>query len=300
MTETSSRTLVCSVLFVDLAGYAHLPVTEQLRQKRLMNALLAQELVRVPKAERVLHEVEGGAAVAFLADAEAALVAAIGIQGSAGELKLRMGLNLGTVHVVKDLGGQTAIVGEGVNDAQHVAGSAEAGQLLASGGYRDIVSRLSADHAALFEIAALRTDGRRREHELFQVRFARQAQPAPARGAQEAASVFDAGPHLMVSGYERASVQRALDELAAKGARVISPIAQVGDKWMASCEHPESRLRECKVETLGYMRIVTGPTRRAVAEKVDELVRSGDRLVSEIEQVDGGWTAVCDTGGAGR
>jgi hypothetical protein len=300
MTETSSRTLVCSVLFVDLAGYAHLPVTEQLRQKRLMNALLAQELVRVPKAERVLHEVEGGAAVAFLADAEAALVAAIGIQGGAGELKLRMGLNLGTVHVVKDLGGQTAIVGEGVNDAQHVAGSAEAGQLLASGGYRDIVSRLSADHAALFEIAALRTDGRRREHELFQVRFARQAQPAPARGAQEAASVFDAGPHLMVSGYERASVQRALDELAAKGARVISPITQVGDKWMASCEHPESRLRECKVETLGYMRIVTGPTRRAVAEKVDELVRSGDRLVSEIEQVDGGWTAVCDTGGAGR
>jgi hypothetical protein len=265
-----------------------------------LNALLAQELARVPRAERVVHEIEGGAAVAFLADAEAALLAAIGIQGGAGELKLRMGLNLGTVHVVKDLGGQTAIVGEGVNDAQHVAGSAEAGQLLASGGYRDIVSRLSADHAALFEIAALRTDGRRREHELFQVRFASQAQPAPARGAQEAASVFDAGPHLMVSGYERASVQRALDELAAKGARVISPIAQVGDKWMASCEHPESRLRECKVETLGYMRIVTGPTRRAVAEKVDELVRSGDRLVSEIEQVDGGWTAVCDTGGAGR
>jgi hypothetical protein len=135
---------------------------------------------------------------------------------------------------------------------------------------------------------------------LFQVRFARQAQPAPARGAQEAASVFDAGPHLMVSGYERASVQRALDELAAKGARVISAITQVGDKWMASCEHPESRLGECKVEALGYTRIVTGPTRRAVAEKVDELVRTGDRLVGEIEQADEGWTAVCDTGGAGR
>jgi class 3 adenylate cyclase len=300
MTETSSRTLVCSVLFVDLAGFAHLPVTEQLRQKRVLNALLAQELARVPRAERVVHEIEGGAAVAFLADAESALVAAIGIQGGAGELKLRMGLNVGTVHVVKDLGGQTAIVGEGVNDAQHVAGYAEAGQLLASHAYRDIVSRLSAEHAALFDIAALRTDGRRREHELFQVRFASQAQPAPARGGQEAASVFDAGPHLIVSGYERASVQRALDELAAKGARVISPITHVGDKWMASCDHPGVRLSECKVEKLGYTSIVTGPTRQAVRAKVDELVELGARLVGEIEQADEGWTAVCDTGGAGR
>jgi len=300
MAESSSRTLVCSVLFVDLAGFAHLPVTEQLRQKRGLNALLAQELARVPRAERVVHEIGGGAAVAFLADAEAALVAAIGIQGGAGELKLRMGLNLGTVHVVKDLGGQTAIVGEGVNDAQHVAGTAEAGQLLASHAYRDTVSRLSAEHAALFDIAALRTDGRSREHELFQVRFASRAQPAPARGAREAASVFDAGPHLIVSGHERASVQRALEELAAKGAHVISPISQIGDKWMASCEHPESRRGECKVETLGYTRIVTGPTRRAVAEKVDELVGRGDRLVGEIEQADEGWTAVCDTGGARR
>ena len=168
------------MLFVNLAGFAHLPVTEQLRQKRGLNALLAQELARVPRMERVVHEIGGGSAVAFLADAEAALVAAIGIQGGAGELKLRMGLNLGTVHVVKDLGGQTAIVGEGVNDAQHVAGAAEAGQLLASHAYRDTVSRLSAEHAALFDIAALRTDGRRREHELFQVRFASRARPAPA------------------------------------------------------------------------------------------------------------------------
>lgn len=300
MAESSSRTLVCSVLFVDLAGYAHLPVTEQLRQKRVLNALLAQELARVPKAERVVHDIEGGAAVAFLADAEAALVAAIGIHTDAGELKLRLGLNLGTVHVVKDLGGQTAVVGDGVNDAQRVAACAEAGQVLASRAYRDMVSRLSADHAALFDIAALRTDAQRREHELFQVRFAVQTRPAPARGAQEAASVFDAGPHLIVSGHERAAVQRALDALAVKGARVNSPIARVGDKWMASCDHPEARQSECKVEKLGYTSIVTGPTRQAVAVKVDELVGLGARLTGEIEMDGDVWTAVCDTRGAGR
>lgn len=300
MAQSSSRTLVCSVLFVDLAGYAQLPVTDQLRQKRVLNALLAQELARVPKADRVVHDVEGGAAVAFLADAESALVAAIGIHTDAGELKLRMGLDLGTVHVVQNLGGQVAVVGDGVNDAQRVAACAEAGQLLASRAYRDMVSRLSAEHAALFDIAALRTDAQRREHELFQVRFSAQAQTQPARGAQDAASVFDAGPHLIVSGYERAAVQRALDGLAAKGARVISPIVRVGEKWMASCDHPEARQNECKVEKLGYTSIVTGPTRRAVAAKVDELVRLGARQTGEIEMEGGEWTAVCDTGGAGR
>ena len=299
MAESSSRTLACSVLFVELAGYAHLPAGEQLRQKRMLNALLAQELTQVPKPERVVHDYEGAAAVAFLSDVEAGLVAAIGVQGGAGELKLRMGLNFGTVHVVKDLGGQTTIVGDGVNDAQHVAGTAQVGQLLASGGYRDIVSRLSPDHAALFEIAALRSDTQRREHELFLVRFDRPAQAAPARGAEQA-SVFDAGPHLIVSGYERATVQRALDELAAKGARVVSPISRVGDKWMASCDHPGVRLSECKVEKLGFTSIVTGPTRQAVAAKVAELAELGGRLQGEIEEEGGVWTAVCDTGGAGR
>lgn len=300
MAESSSRTLVCSVLFVDLAGYARLPVTDQLRQKRVLNALLAQELSRVPKADRVVHDVEGGAAVAFLADAEAALVAAIGIHTDARELQLRMGLDLGTVHVVQNLGGQMTVVGDGVNDAQRVAACSVAGQLLASRAYRDMVSRLSADHAALFDIAALRTDVQRSEHELFQVRFSARAQTQPARGVQDAASMFDAGPHLIVSGYERAAVQRALDGLAARGARVISPIVRVGDKWMASCEHPEAHQNECKVEKLGYTSIVTGPTREVVAEKVEELVGLGARQTGEIEMAGGEWTAVCDAGGAGH
>ena len=297
MAESSSRTLVCSVLFVELADYAHMLGGEQLRQKRRLSALLAQELAQVPRAERVVHDIEGAAAVAFLSDPAAGLVAAIGVQGSAGELKLRMGLNLGTVHVVKDLGGQTTIVGEGVNDAGRVAGCAQAGQLLASGGYREIMSRLSPEHAALFEITAFRGDAQRREHELFLVRVDRPAQPTPARGTEQA-SVFDAGPHLIISGYERATVQRALDELAAKGARVVSPIARVGDKWMASCDHPEVRLSECKVEKLGFTSIVTGPTHRAVAAKVDELVVQGGKLLGEIEEEGGTWTAVCDAGGA--
>lgn len=298
MAETSSRTLTCSVLFAELADYARLPVGEQMKRKRLLAAQVAQEVVQVPKAERVVHEIDSGVVVAFLADAEAALAVAIGLQAAAGGPPLRMGLNLGTVHVVKDLNGQTALVGEGVSDAQRVASHAAAGKALASGGYREIVSRLSADHAAVFRIVALRSDASGREHELFEVRIPGNApEPSPARAVS--ASVFDAGPHLIISGYERDVVQRALDELAAKGAHVISPITRVGDKWMASCEHPEVRMSECKVEKFGLTTVVTGPTRQAVARKVEELVERGARLQGPIEQDGDAWTAVCDSPGAG-
>jgi hypothetical protein len=59
------------------------------------------------------------------------------------------------------------------------------------------------------------------------------------------------------------------------------------------------RASECKVEKFGLTSVVTGPTRQAVATKVDELVERGARLTGEIEQDGGLWTAVCDSGGAG-
>ena len=149
-------------LFAELAGYPQLPGSEQLRRKRMLKAQIAQALVQVPMAERVVQEIESGIAVAFLADAEAALATAIGLQAGAGKLALRIGLTLGTVHVVQDLNGQTAIVGEGVNDAQRVAAHAATGQALAAGSYREVVSRLSPDHAAVFRVVALRSDARGR------------------------------------------------------------------------------------------------------------------------------------------
>jgi hypothetical protein len=288
------------VLFVELADYARLPVGEQMKRKRLLAAQVAQEVVQVPRAERVQYENDSGVVVAFLADIEAPLAVAIGLQASASAPPLRMGINLGTVHVVRDLSGQTTLVGEGVNDAQRVAAHAAAGQALASAAYRELVARLSTDHASVFRVVALRSDAGGREHELFEVRVPGQASAAPAaRLAGEPASVFDAGPHLIISGYERAAVQKALDEVSAKGARIISPITQVGDKWMASCEHPEVRMSECKVEKFGLTTIVTGPTREAVHRKVEELVERGARLQGQIEQDGGSWTAVCDSAGTG-
>ncbi len=69
---------------------------------------------------------------------------------------------------------------------------------------------------------------------------------------------------------------------------------------MATCRHPDAHLQECTIATLGLKRIVTGPTRDAVARKVAELQATGDRLVGDIEQTEEGWTAVCDSAAGAR
>jgi hypothetical protein len=53
----------------------------------------------------------------------------------------------------------------------------------------------------------------------------------------------------------------------------------------------------CKVEKLGFKRILTGPTKASVQLKVADLVQMGATLIGDIEDVDGTWTALCDTGG---
>lgn len=293
MAESATRTHVCSVLFLDLVEYSRNSVEEQVRQKQSLNLLIADALERVRQWDRVILDTGDGAAVAFIGDPEDALVAAIAMRGGAGALRMRMGIHLGPVRLVKDLNGQTNVVGDGINAAQRVMSFAEPGQLLVSRSFHDMVARLSDEHARLFTRETSRTDKHVREHELFAVAGGEVQAPKP--NADSAARVFDAGPHLIVSGYHRAKVAQALDSLSRNGARLISPITQVGEKWMASCEHPGARLGECRVEALGYTRIVTGPTLQSVSAKVDELVRSGDRLVGEIEQTEEGWTAVCDS-----
>jgi len=69
-------------------------------------------------------------------------------------------------------------------------------------------------------------------------------------------------------------------------------------KWVAACTHPvRSEGDPCKVEHLGLKRIVTGPTRGLVRLKAEELVQMGGTLIGDVENVDGTWTALCDTGG---
>src|SRR3954468_6040535 len=180
--ESSGRTLVCSVLFLDIVEYSKKPVSDQLTLKQEFNRLLSKALEQVPPRDRIILDTGDGAAVTFMGDPEDALFASVSARDSAGALAVRLGGNLGPVRLVKDLNGQMNIIGDGINVAQRVMSFARPGQLLVSRSFYEVVSCLSRDYLNLFRHEGSRTDKHVREHEVYSVGGA----PAGRRTAQTA------------------------------------------------------------------------------------------------------------------
>src|SRR6478735_7441306 len=187
--ESSGRTLVCSVLFLDIVEYSKKPVAEQLQLKQEFNRVLTRALEHVPPRDRIILDTGDGAAVTFVGDPEDALFAAMAVRDGVGALAVRCGVNLGPVRLVKDLNSQMNIIGDGINVAQRVMSFARPGQLLVSRSFYEVVSCLSRDYASLFHHEGARTDKHVREHDVYSVvggTPARRAPPGlgvPARSA---------------------------------------------------------------------------------------------------------------------
>jgi class 3 adenylate cyclase len=322
MAEESGRTLVCSVLFIDIVAYSKQTVAEQYDIKRRFNGMVAGALELLKRRDRVIMDTGDGAAIVFLGDPEDALVVGVVMREHMDKLPMRMGINLGPVKLITDLNDQVNVIGDGINVAQRIMSFAESGQLLVSASYHDVVSRQSAEYANLFVREGRRQDKHVREFEVYSVSEDLHLGNANLTGESltddpaelvmtgvfrkpldlsdtqpirmhEPARIMDAGQHLVVSGNSRASVKEALDGLLAKGGTVISPIAVVGSKWVASCTHPDAA-GEVKVEEFGLTRIISGRSHRAVLDKLAGIVSLGGRQRGEIEQIDGVWTVVCD------
>ena len=167
--ESSSRTLVCSVLFLDIVEYSKKPVADQLHLKQSFNQVLSKSLDGVPTRDRIILDTGDGAAVTFMGDPEDALFAAMGVRDASGALPIRLGVNLGPVRLVKDLNGQMNIIGDGINVAQRVMSFSTPGQLLVSRSFYEVVSCLSRDYLKLFRHEGSRTDKHVREHEVYSV-----------------------------------------------------------------------------------------------------------------------------------
>jgi class 3 adenylate cyclase len=174
MIEQPSRTLVCSIVFLDIVDYSTKPVAEQLVLKQAFNKLLSSALENVAARDRVVLDTGDGAGITFLGDPEDALFVAMSLRAAAraeasGAIAVRIGINLGPVRLVKDINGQMNIIGDGINVAQRVMTFAQAGQLLVSRSFYEVVSCLSLDYASLFSYAGARTDKHVREHEVYSV-----------------------------------------------------------------------------------------------------------------------------------
>jgi hypothetical protein len=143
-----------------------------------------------------------------------------------------------------------------------------------------------------------------------------------------AVKVLDAGGNLLLTGDDRAEVEAALREHVARGAIVVTPVSQVGRKWVAALKPAADALDRsttldlaaimaaqarqaapppeepgsdatCTVEKMGFKRLITGPTREAVQAKTQAFIHYGASLVGVIEEMDGQWVSVCDIGGKG-
>ncbi|HEY6897803.1 MAG TPA: adenylate/guanylate cyclase domain-containing protein [Rhodocyclaceae bacterium] len=223
MDDTSNRTFVCSVLFLDIVEYSKKSVSEQLKLKQRFNALLIHALQQVAASDRIVLDTGDGAAVCFLGSPEVAMFVAMDLRdGIAGEspnetppLLVRMGANLGPIRLIKDINGQINIIGDGVNVAQRVMSFADENTVLVSRSFYEVVSRLSDDYAQILHYEGSRTDKHVREHEVYAVgpsiphKYAdqapaarapvvleRAADPALAERAKPAAAAAVAGPGI--------------------------------------------------------------------------------------------------------
>ena len=197
MTDLQNRTLICSVLFIDIVDYSQKAVAEQIALKDRLNTLLSEALRGVALNDRIILDTGDGAAISFIGDPEDALFVATALRDAIQAhpekpLSTRMGINLGPVRLVKDINGRPNVIGDGINVAQRVMTFADPGQVLVSRSYYEVVSRLSEETSKLFSYEGARRDKHIREHEVYAVGAVqparRRAEPPPVVPAQSAAS----------------------------------------------------------------------------------------------------------------
>jgi hypothetical protein len=176
MQTTINRTFICSVVFLDMVEYSKKPVAEQIFFKERLNTLLTQSLANIVPNDRIILDTGDGAALSFLGDPEDALYVSLSLrealqqpQPPGPELKMRLGINLGPVRLVKDINGQPNIIGDGINVAQRVMSFSEPGQIVVSRSFYEVVSCLSEGYGRLFHYEGSRTDKHVREHEIYTV-----------------------------------------------------------------------------------------------------------------------------------
>jgi len=176
MQPAINRTFICSVVFLDMVEYSKKPVAEQIFFKERLNTLLTEALANVAPNDRIILDTGDGAALSFIGDPEDALFVSLSLrealqmpQPPGPELRIRLGINLGPVRLVKDINGQPNIIGDGINVAQRVMSFSQPGQIVVSRSFYEVVSCLSEGYGRLFHYEGSRTDKHVREHEIYTV-----------------------------------------------------------------------------------------------------------------------------------
>jgi hypothetical protein len=229
MFDRTNRTLICSVVFLDIVEYSRQPVSEQMLLKERFNALLHDAMQDIAVNDRIMLDTGDGAAISFLGDPEDVLFVVMNLRDTCKEmatsgqpLGLRIGINLGPVKLVKDINGRPNLIGDGINVAQRIMGFAEPGQVMVSRSFFEVVSCLSDEYARLFNYEGPRTDKHVREHEVYAVGYSEQVPHVPSGRRRN-------GRHVLPQAGSR---QDRRASLARRAAVAGGAVALLGAGWL--------------------------------------------------------------------
>jgi class 3 adenylate cyclase len=171
------RTWLCTIVFSDIVNYSSQSVELQMKWKRYFNDVLSEVLRSVPPDDRIVLDTGDGAAICFVGEPEVALLSTLSMRrafldqtpNDGASPRIRLGINLGSVKIVRDINGNLNALGDGINVAQRVMSFAAPNQVLVSQSFFEVVSRLSDDYKALFRYDGVRRDKHVREHVVYEV-----------------------------------------------------------------------------------------------------------------------------------
>lgn len=186
------RTWLVSVLFVDMVKYSTQSQEVQAQWRGRFKSYLGEGLKQVHEHDRVILDCGDGAAVVFLGEPEAAMECALSVLGEIVAEKgplpkpmhVRIGINLGSVKLVRDINGNLAAAGDGINVGQRIMSFAGDNQILVSRSFFEVASLLTEGSAALFRAEGVRQDKHQREHMVYELHLPNAAHPAPVSNTQ--------------------------------------------------------------------------------------------------------------------
>lgn len=218
----SGRTIIGSVVFMDIVAYTKASDRRQLAMKTALNAAISEALDGMKEDERIILDTGDGCAICFLGDPEDAMYVAGAIRletttfDDAAAQTLRIGINLGPLRIISDLSGRPNVVGDGINVAQRVMSFAGEGEILVSRSYYEVVSCLSDDNKRMFQQLGVLRDKHVREHQVYALNLSGgETQPQTAALSSDPSSRFSPG--------ETARLSVAATRLA----ELIGPLAAV-------------------------------------------------------------------------
>jgi hypothetical protein len=181
------RTWICSIFFLDIVNYSSQSLQLQMEWKGRFNHFVHETLDGLPEQDRFILDTGDGAVVCFMGGPDTVMDPALKMRKHFVEtepmlpspMRVRMGINLGPVQLVKDINGHPNAVGDGINVGQRVMSFAADNQVLVSRSFYEVVSRLSDSYEPMFCFVGARKDKHAREHLLYQLAPAGEGAPSP-------------------------------------------------------------------------------------------------------------------------